>query len=210
MTISVTQLIELYPEKELVEWQMRDPKKAKQVSEEALRIGKAVDELVQRQYRQQPIDVPANDPPVIQAWENWQVFLSEYPTFLSYTSGIQEELTFDSYVGHPDFRRKLANQQQRGIDDLKCASQIRPSHFVQLGGYAWLEMAGLGLPMPDWLGIIRLNKDRPGYEYLQLNKPEQIQTAIDAWLHYKSLYELRDTVRGWVRDYREAEALDGV
>ena len=209
MTISVTQLIDLFPEKELVEWQLRDPKKAKQISEEAMRVGKAVDELVQRQYRMERIELPMpQDVSVETCWNNWQAFLTDHHNFLLTTYSIQQELTAGEYVGHPDFRRRLP-EERRGIDDLKCATQIRPSHFIQLGGYAWLEMKGLGLPTPNWLGIIRLNKDRPGYEYLQLTRLSDIQTAIDAFLCYKRLYEMRETVKGWVVAQKEAEALEG-
>ena len=207
MTISVTQLIDLFPEKELVNWMLRDPKKAKQVSEEALRVGKAVDTLAQRQYRQETVEVPLNDPPVNEAWGNWQLFLSEHPTFFPSISNIQKELIAGNYIGHPDFLRRLSSYQM-GIDDLKCASQIRPNHFVQLGGYAWL-LTKHALPMPTWLGIIRVGKERPNdYDYLQLTEPADIQTAIEAFLHYKGIYELRETVKRWVIQQKEAKALE--
>lgn len=208
--VSVTEVIEQFPERELIDWKLRvGLKKATQISEEALRIGTEIDSLVQQQIRRKTYVVP-RDHLIEQTWANWMTFLQQHPTnFLTSITGLQTELVQGELIGHPDFQRRLPDGR-RGIDDLKCATQIRPSHFAQLGGYAWLEQQVFGRPPPEWLGIIRLNKDRPGYDYLQLTAPEDIQTAMETFLHYKALYDFRATVDKWRIDAQEAEALRDV
>ena len=116
------------------------------------------------------------------------------------------EVIYQDVLGHPDFVRQLPNGSW-GIDDLKCATQIRPSHFAQLGGYAWLMQQSTDRPRPSWLGIIRLNKECSGYEYLRLTTRGDIELAISAFLHYRAMYQLRNVVKGWVLDHREDTTL---
>lgn len=204
--VSVTEILDYYVERPLVDWMLRDPKKAKQVSEEALRIGSTVDKLIQEDFRQRIPQLGLGEDPTIQrCLEGWNMFIIAHPEFYDSVTDVQTELVHEDLIGHPDFLRHLpTNTGQWGIDDLKCATQLRPSHFVQLGGYAWLiQQSQPARPRPSWLGIVRLDKERPTYDYLQLTKPADIDLAIAAFCHYRAMYQMRETVKHWVTTAKE-------
>src|SRR3990167_6914698 len=133
---SVTEILDYYLERPLVEWMLRDPKKAAQISKEALRVGTAVDQIIQDHSRGVTWSTPT-DTAIGMCLENWSLFLHTHRDFYKSIQGLQMEVIYQDVLGHPDFVRQLPNGSW-GIDDLKCATQIRPSHFAQLGGYAWL------------------------------------------------------------------------
>ena len=71
--LSVTQVLDAFPEADLIAWKLRvGPKQAQAISQEALRVGTVVDQLIQHQFRQQTIDLPVHDLPVLNAWGAWQ------------------------------------------------------------------------------------------------------------------------------------------
>ena len=168
---SVTEILSTFPERELVEWQLRvGPKKAKEVSEEALRIGKAVDLMIQEDYRTRIPQLGLSiDPSIQNCLRGWNEFIVDYPDFYDEVINLQQELIRDGIVGHPDFR--LLRQRKRGIVDLKCATQIRPGYWTQTGGYSWLENDEDNV---DFLGILRLDKVTGSYEYVELTDPDEI------------------------------------
>ena len=93
--VSVTQVLDQFPEKELVEWQLRDPKKAKQVSEEAKQVGSAVDQQIQLELSgrlvptQNPSLTPQEAAMALRCMEGWDTFKAEHPDILPSITGIQ-------------------------------------------------------------------------------------------------------------------------
>lgn len=206
--ISVTQILETFPEKELVEWKLRvGPVKAKQVSEEAKHIGSATDLKVQADCKGLPQDTfetlsSVEKVAVESCWQGWQKFKADHPDFLPSLTGIQQELVQGEYIGHPDFL--LKREGWFGVVDLKCASQIRPSHWTQVAAYSWLKDSEHNALS---LAILRLDKTTGGYEYVELTDPDQINYEVQVWLNYKVLYEHRQRVAERSRTMREDAVL---
>ena len=117
--------------------------------------------------------------------------------------GMQEELTYQDILGHPDFR--LLRDMQRGIVDLKCATAIRPSYWTQVAAYSWLWSPEAQI---DFLGILRLDKITGDYEYKELSDPTEILYERDVWMSYLSLYRHRQRVAERSRIESEQEAYD--
>lgn len=202
--VSVTQVLAQFPELELVQWQLRDPKKAKQVSEEAKRIGSVTDQLIQEDCRGKVVIPPGNTTPEMACWQGWLKFKIDHPDFLPSITGIQQELVVGDYVGHPDFRLLHMPANRHGICDLKCASQIRPSHWTQVAAYSWLWNPESNV---DFLAILRLDKTTGSYEYVELTSPDEIDYEVQIWLNYKALYEHRQRVAERSRTMREDAVL---
>lgn len=212
---SITQVLDTFPEKELVAWQLRDPKKAKQVSEEAKRIGTVVDQHIQadcqgRLRNASPsLTIPINAAELtaittcLRGWEQFQI---EHPDFVSSITGIQTELIREEYIGHPDIELSYDHDGVRkdGLVSIKCSGQIRPTHFTQEAGYSWLKNPEVNV---DFINILRLDKITGSYEYVELTDPDQIDYEVQVWLNYKVLYEHRQRVAERSRTQREEAVL---
>ena len=205
--VSVTQVLDTFPEAELIAWKLRvGAKKAEEISREALRVGSTVDQLIQRQVRQQPLDLPVNDPPVLNAWGAWRLYNEQHPAFLASITAIQEELTDGEIVGHPDLT--CARAGGWGTVSIKCASQIRPVYWTQEAAYATLRMAGNPQCLPPvFLGILRLDKQTGQPEYQELTDPDAIRYEMDVWQHYLALYAHRERVKARTINQQEEEVL---
>lgn len=201
---SVTELLDTFPEKELVEWKLRvGTAKAKKVSEEALEIGSTVDQAVQDALKGIPATQPICGPAAI-CLGAWQEFLRDHSWFTPSLLGMQEELQREDLVGHPDFR--LTRNGLNGIIDLKCASAIRPSYWTQVAAYGWLWVE-TGV---EFLGILRLDKVSGKPEYQEISTPDEIKYETDIWLDYVHLYRHRQRVAERSRIQREEETLDAL
>ena len=203
---SVTQILDRFPEKELVEWQLRDVKKAKQISQEALRVGTAVDRMIQAQWRQETILVPENDPAILNAWGAWKAYCTDHPDFFPSITAIQEELTDGVTVGHPDLTCR--KYEGWGTVSIKCSAAIRPSYWTQEAAYALLrgrQYPTLGFP--TFLAILRLDKVTGRPEYQELTDPEQIRYEMEIFRKYVALYYHRETVAERTRLALEQEVL---
>ena len=212
--ISVTQIIDTFPEKELTEWKIRVGKaKSEAVSQEALAIGSLVDKAIQKEIKsgKRELELKGSTEAITQAvqtcLQGWQIFKQQHPEFVPTITRIQYELTYEDLMGHPDFERE---EKGWGFDDLKCASQIRPSHWTQVAGYAWLKQMQFKLGPPAWLGILRLDKVSGQPEYVQLTEPKEIQYEIEVWNHYRALYGHRERVAERNRILKEEEAMNHV
>lgn len=215
---SVTEILNTFPERELIEWKLRvGPKKVKEVSEEALMIGKTVDELIQADVKGLPIashGLPTQDTPIYNCWLGWKKFKQAYPHFIPSLVGVQHELRRDEITGHPDFllqqnrhREYTSSLNERGVCDLKCATQIRPNYWTQVAAYSWLQNS---TENANFLAILRLDKVTGSYEYAELTDPDEIDYEVQVWLNYKVLYEHRQRVAERSRTMREDVAYDGV
>lgn len=202
---SVTEILETFPEAELVAWKLRvGAKKVKEVSEEALRIGTVVDKIVQAECRMEQVELPP-EASVENCFRAWRNFLKESPSFPTTIVWMQQELSRFGITGHPDFYLKRGSAF--GICDLKCASQIRPLHWTQVAAYSWLQHHETNA---DFLAILRLDKQTGNYEYVELTEPDEIDYEVQVWLNYKTLYEHRQQVATRSRTMKEDEAYDGV
>ena len=207
LMLSVTQVLDALPEAELIEWKLRvGTKQVQAISQEALRVGTGVDHLIQRQFRQQTLDLPINDLPVLNAWSAWQLWNEQHPTFFASIVTIQEELTDGEIVGHPDLT--CVREGGWGTVSIKCAARIRPYYWTQEAAYALLR--GVQYPtltFPRFLGILRLDKQTGQPEYQELTEYKDIRYEMEVWRHYLALYDHRERVKARTINQREQEAL---
>ena len=96
------------------------------------------------------------------------------------------------------------SEHGRKSGDLKCGSQIRPSHWTQVAAYSWLSDPEVNTNI---LAILRLDKVTGSYEYVELTDPDQIDYEVQVWLNYKVLYEHRARVAERSRTMREDAVL---
>ena len=211
--VSVTQILKTFPEKELVDWQLRvGAVKAKQTSEEAKRVGNLVDTWIQTDLRNPSVPIPSSShgplgSPEASCWVGWEKFKREHPKIVQAVTGIQPEYHRKEIVGHPDLEVIFLLPLQTGFLSVKCARHIRPMYWTQESAYSWLKDEEHNV---DFIGILRLDKERGDYEYATLTDPDQIDYEIQIWLCYKQLYEHRERVKARSLTQREAEVLGDV
>ena len=205
--LSVTQVLDAFPEADLIAWKLRvGQKKAEDISQEALRVGSLVDGLIQRQFRQQTFELPINDLPALNAWGAWQLWNEQHPHFFASITAIQEELTDGELVGHPDMT--CTRERGWGTVSIKCANRIRPVYWTQEAAYAILRVTQYQtLGFPRFLGILRLDKQTGQPEYQELTNPKEIRYEMEGWRHYLWLYQHREIVKSRTISQQEEEVL---
>ena len=209
--ISVTQVLEEFPNKQLVEWMLRDPKKAKQVGDEAKRIGSATDWFIQQEFKPVlPLDqatplTPIEQEAVKNCLQAWQTFKQQRPDLIAAVTGIQTELTDGEIVGHPDLI--VQTPERFGIIDVKTSKAIQPTHWVQVAAYLSLH-APLPVMTSVFLGVLRLDKQTGQPEYRELFDPLELARLAEVWRAYRTLAQHQEQHRELMRGMREQEALD--
>lgn len=203
---SVTEILDYLTEPELVRWIENNSKaKRKSIRDEALRVGTAVDLLVQQDIKEGGYLVPEGDLPIENCMVGWELFKKEHPEFVSSVIEMQIELKQGELVGHPDF------VIENGIIDLKCSSGIRPKYWTQVAKYydmRWTDkiiMENCGT-----IGIIRLEKmekKEPKYEYILNNNREYINYEIEVFGAYYVAYLHAFKNREMIRQQLEEEKL---
>ena len=205
--LHVTHVLDTFPEADLIAWKLRvGPKKANEVSQEALRVGTVVDQLIQRQFRQQTLELPISDLPVLNAWAAWRLWNEQRPAFFASITAIQEELTDGEVVGHPDLT--CAREGGWGTVSIKCANRIRATYWTQEAAYALLR--GIQFPtlgFPRFLGILRLDKQTGQPEYQELTAEKEIRYEMEVWRHYLAFYQHRERVKARTISQQEEEVL---
>ena len=134
---SVTRVMDYLAEPELVNWFLNTPKAKRQaISEESLRIGTAVDELVRMDIQGEGYFVPLNEEAITKSMEAWEAFKKERPSF--YASIVkkecQRELEIDGLLGHPDLI--LERDGAWGVVDIKTSKSIMPRYWTQTAQYS--------------------------------------------------------------------------
>ena len=194
---SVTQILDTFPETDLIEWKLRVGKvKAEQIGTEAKRIGRLVETRIQEQLKHLPLTTLQMDEAILSCLDGWEKFLHEYPWFPGKIQQMQRELQREEIVGHPDFELPYPV-------DLKCATAIRPTYWTQVAAYSWLQNAD---QLPERLGILRLDKVRHDYEYQELVTEEEIAYERQVWQDYRHLYQHRERVKQRAIQMKEQEA----
>ena len=205
--LSVTQVLDQFPDSELIAWKLRvGAKEAERKSQEGLRVGTLVDLEIQHHVRQQPFDLHSTDLPVFTALQAWHRYNEQYPAFFDSITAIQEELTDGEIVGHPDLT--CARDGGWGTVSIKCTNRIRPVHWTQEAAYA--QLRGVQYPIlgvPQFLGILRLDKQTGQPEYQELTDAAAIRYEMDVWRHYVALYQHRERVKERTISQLEEEIL---
>lgn len=205
--IRVTQVLEYFPEPELVAWQLRVGKvKAQQVGDEAKRIGSLVDKLIQVDINTGHLVIPAGELAVESCLNGWVKFKQERPEKIASIRAIQTELTDQEVVGHPDIEADEA--EAWSIGDIKTSSMIRPKYWTQVAKYGQMKSLQGIVPVKPWyVWILRLDKTRHDYEYQEL-RGDKVMYEIEMWNHYWAIFRHAQMVQDWQRMQKEEEMLD--
>ena len=128
--LSVTEVLDAFIPKGLLEWYMKVGKKeAKRLSTAALRIGSRVDELIQEDIVKESYKLSAKDPiEVKNCMEAWKQFKQDYsPRSLKTQIEVNDALA--KVTGHVDLLT------DNTLIDVKCASSIKDNHWLQVAAY---------------------------------------------------------------------------
>ena len=136
--ISVTDILSYFTEPELLAWYLREGKvRCEKISQEALRVGIRVDQIIMGEVREQPEAWNNVDLPILNCLQAWQRFKEDHPLFVSTITGVQTELTDGEIVGHPDL--EITEKERWGIVDVKTSKAIQPKHWTQVAAYLRLH-----------------------------------------------------------------------
>lgn len=209
--VSVTKVLDYFTEPELLTWYLREGKaKCQRISDEAKRIGIAVDLMIQADLKGfgQAIHyglTPVEQEAIANCFNAWQRFKEQHPEIVQAVTGIQMELTDGEIVGHPDLEITQVNRW--GIIDIKTSKAIQPKHWTQVAAYLMLKV-GFKEVKDCFVGILRLDKVTGFYEYKELTDPEHIFYEIDVFRHYWGAYRHGQQIREVIRQLAEKELFD--
>ena len=192
--IRVTEVLDYLTEPELLNWFITKGKTAcKKISEESLRIGSAVDKLIQQDIKEHQYMVPNGELAIANCLLAWEKFKKDYPSYISSIISIQCEAKDGEIVGHPDI--ELTDQ----IDDIKTSRAIQPRYLTQTSKYARMMNK-------HKIGIIRLDKETANYEYKQfgIDVIDYENLVFDAYL---VAYKHNKIIREIIRKQLELEVL---
>lgn len=174
----ITHILDYFSPPELVSWKIRVGKKeAGIISRAALRIGENVDEAI-RQSIDGGVQVKLKTTEAKNCMEAFWEWRNERKAQLS-----TMETVFDDELmvaGTPD----IFWMNNQTLIDIKCASAIRPSYWLQTEFYARQK------PITT-KGILRLEKNLAIYEYKEMplcdEHWEAVKGAIKLYRYYKSV-----------------------
>ena len=180
----VTRILDYFQPPELVDWKLRVGKtEANKVSKIALKFGSRVHELIETNSACKKSDADEVRNCMI-AWNSWKanyVFKG-----MKIENGVTLYDEFRSIAGTPDFI------YENRLIDIKTSREVKPIHFLQLGGYASMMMK-----MPEQLAILRLDKSLGAYEYVLSDRiGMSVYDCINAFNHLFQFY----------RFYREVQS----
>lgn len=191
-------MLDAYTEPEIIAWKFRVGKaKAAKVSEEALRFGTIIDQLIQEDIKKGFLVRQIGlEPSVDNAIAGWQKFKAEHPEYVGGVEQIQAELVSGSLVGHPDI------VHIKEISDIKSSRTltIRPKWVVQASKYAVMKER-------DRAAIILLSKETPTYMYVWWDGPVLEYFGKTVFGAYETILDSQEVTREMVRNYMEKESL---
>lgn len=204
--IRVTEILDYLTEPELLKWYL-DKGKAfcKKISDEALYIGKNVDQMIQDDIRGIGYAVPNNDPKIANCMSAWELFKKDRPDFVKSITAMQEELVWNDIVGHPDFMTETPKRW--GIVDLKCSSSIRPRYFTQTAQYSEMKRLSAKFTKPRYIAVLRLGKDSGLYEYKEIDDEGIIKYEVNVFEAHLMLFKHNMSIREILRRQLEMEVL---
>lgn len=178
------------------------------IREEAFRVGRTVDEIIQLDIKDGGYLAPEGDEPVLRCLEAWELFKKDYPLFVPQVVSMQEEMVVDDITGHYDFF--VERDGEWGIVDLKCASGIRPKYWTQTAQYSEMKMKLVERlkNKPRFIGVLRLDKQSGLYEYKEIVDETFIRYEVEVFNAYYLTFTHAQAVRDQIRNQLEEELLD--
>lgn len=204
--IRVTEVLDSTIPARLAAWFKRNSAaKCEKIGTETARIGSEVDKLIQQDIEDGGYITPLHDEGVANCLAGWEKVKKDYPDFVGSVVEMQTEISDGEIMGHPDY----INQGKGfwGITDLKCTSGIRHKNWVQVAKYADIVMRSRKWKFPDFVRIIRLQRDCPIPFVVTVSDPNFIQYCIDVFEIYLRLYKFEFVMDEYFRIKNEDEAL---
>ena len=177
--IRVTSVLNFFHEDWYIDWVLKVGKReANRIKKAAMKVGSEVDEIIKANIGGTYLPEKFKSDEVkncIEAYKKW------YKTYTPTTMKIGERLnlTFDGVdiTGEPDIFVDDV------LVDIKCASKVSPSYWVQVNMYAFMH-GGF-----EKVGILRLDKTTGSYEYIVQNVRQDLVSVwfglLKAYVYYK-------------------------
>ena len=188
--LSVTEVLDAFIPKGLLEWYMKVGKKeAKRLSTAALRIGSRVDELIQEDIVKESYKLSAKDPiEVKNCMEAWKQFKQDYsPRSLKTQIEVNDALA--KVTGHVDLLT------DNTLIDVKCASSIKDNHWLQVAAYYSMLDQDMYSSISD-VAILRLDKNLATYQFMTIRQaghtPTECSRVFDGLLEAYRYYHPKD------------------
>ena len=196
---SVTEILDAIQEPEIVAWKLRvGKKKAEETSQEALRIGKAIDKLVQDDINGITVQTHT-DPAVLNCWQAWLKFRAKYPDYVSGIEGIQVEVVSGAVKGHPDI------VHLREINDIKSGNYltVRPKNIIQVSKYAVMKGKRRA-------ALLYLSKTEATFLYIWWENEMVDYFGRQVFDAYELISNAQDEAREMTRGFLEKEFENGL
>ena len=195
----VTKILSYFTEPELIGWIERNSKaKRLAIRNEAFRVGSLVDSLVQEDINNGGYLSPEGDEPVENCLKAWELFKKDHPDYVGRVKEMQVDLKEGEVTGHPDFVLDFQ------IDDLKCATSIRPSYWTQTSKYFRMRF---GKVSSGKIGVLRLDKKSALYEYKVIDDINYINYENEVFDAYHLAFNHAQKNREVLRKQLEDEIL---
>lgn len=198
----VTEVLDYATMGDLRSWIDNNSKaKRKGITDEALRVGTIVDEFVRQDIQDGGYLVDEGDRQVENCMKAWEAFKEQYPLFCGCVRDMQIELTEGELMGHPDFIVERHGGTW-GVVDLKTSRMIRPNYWTQTAQYAKMYTEMKHKPAPNFIGVIRLDKETGTFEYVEMDA-DYILYEIDIFKSMLAVYNHNADYRELIRQKAE-------
>lgn len=172
--VSVTEVLSYFKEQWYIDWVCRVGKaEANRVSKASMKVGSRVDELIKSGLMPKKKDSQEVDNCIL-AYDKWKAVYQPK----SIVSGTRLFATIDGVqvTGEPDLFVDDV------LVDIKCASKISPSYWLQVNVYKYLQVKQWLYPSAEMIrskvAILRLDKVSGSYEYVVKDYDAK---CVDVW-----------------------------
>jgi hypothetical protein len=206
--VTVTEVLDYSTPPQLAKWfKNNTATKIEKISSETASIGSLVDGLIQLDIRDGGYLAPEGNEGITNCLLGWERVKKDHPEFVPSVKEMQAEIKAFGVVGHPDFICQEPNGW--GVTDLKCTSGIRSKNWVQEATYARILMAERGWPFPSFIRTIRLQRESPLPEWLEIRDPKMIQKLMVMFDGYLEVFYSDKVIAEFFRAQSEDQMLGG-
>ncbi len=203
---SVTEVLDYSCPPHLAKWfKNNTAKKCDEIGSTTAKIGTEVDSLIQLDISDGGYLAPDGNEGITNCLGGWEKLKIDHPEFVPSVKEMQGEVKAFGIIGHFDFRNEEVDGW--GITDLKCTSGIRDKNWIQEATYARMLMVSRVLSFPSFLRTIRLMRDQPNYEWVEIRDPKMIQKLMNMFDGYLEVFNSTKVIAEFFRQQLELETL---
>lgn len=211
---SVTEVLDYSCPPHLAKWfKNNTAKKCDEIGSTTAKIGTEVDALIQLDISDGGYLAPEGNEAVTNCLAGWEKLKIDHPEFVPSVKEMQGEVKAFGVIGHFDFFNEERTAHKDivlwGVTDLKCTSGIRDKNWIQEATYARMLMVSRGLSFPSFLRTIRLMRDQPNYEWVEIRDPKMIQKLMNMFDGYLEVFNSTKVIAEFFRNQAEDLMLGG-